>query len=138
MLRPANSLLTSSRATQRANINAERLKIFGHIARALKSLVNDVAGTAVDLVLLCTLPLAYLVSSYLVLDLPARWVAHRQSATSTAALLFLAALAISVISLVRFAKGAEPIAPVRPSFAKTMLALSWLLALLCTVGDVVS
>jgi len=39
---------------------------------------------------------------------------------------------------VRFAKGAEPIAPVRPRFAKTMLALSWLLALLCTVGDVVS
>jgi len=138
MLRPANSLLNSSRAAQRANINAERLKIFGHIARALKGLVNDVAGTALDLVLLCTLPLAYLVGSYLVLDLPARWVVHRQSATGTAALIFLAALAVSIVSLVRFAKGAEPIAPVRPRFAKTMLALSWLLALLCTVGDVVS
>jgi hypothetical protein len=138
MLRPANSLLGSSRAARRANINAERRKWLGQSLRSFAGVFAELFGSALDLLLLCGLPLLYLVSSYLVLDLPARWMTHRQPATAPGVLIFLAAIAVSAVALVRRAQGAPPVAPVRPRFAKAMLALGWIAALFFTVGDLVT
>jgi len=89
----------------------------------------------VDLVLLCGLPFAYLAAAYLALDLPARWLAHRGAYGRWGLLIFAAAMVVSVIGVRRAVKDAPPIAPVRPKFAKVMLGLSWLTAVLCTMGD---
>jgi hypothetical protein len=137
MLRPSNSLLGSSRAARRANIYAERRKWLVHVIFALAGAFAELALGAFDMVLLCALPLLYMVSSYLVLDLPARWLAHRQPATTLTVLVFIAALAISLTGIVRMVQDLPPLAPVRPRFARTMLALGWVAALILTVGDLV-
>jgi hypothetical protein len=137
MLRPSNSLLGSSRAARRANINAERRRWVGHVVLGLAAALAELALGAFDMVLLCVLPLLYLVSSYLVLDLPARWLAHREPATMWTVLLFLGAIGVSIIGLVRLVQDLPPLAPVRPRFARTMLALGWVAALVLTVGDLV-
>jgi uncharacterized membrane protein len=138
MLRPSDSLLGSSRAARRAGINAERRKwVFGWV-KGLAAAVALLLGGAVELLLLCGLPLVYLTSSYLVLDLPARWLTHREPATAFTIVLFLGAIAVSLVALVRLAQDAQPIVPVRPRFARTMLALGWLTALVLTVGDLAS
>jgi hypothetical protein len=135
VLRPSSNLLGSSRPTHRANLRAERLRALWLIPRAIKAAVSAVVSAAWDLVLLCALPLAYLASSYLVLDLPARWFAHRGAYGGLGALLFLASLGIAYAGIARAVQDAPPIAPVRPKFAKAMLGLSWAAALLCTIGD---
>ncbi len=135
MLRPSNSLLDSSRAARRANLSAERRKWLGHAARGFGGFFAELAGGALDLVLLCGLPLLYLAASYLVLDLPARFFAHRDVHGMWGLLLFAGALVVSIVALARLIQESPPIAPVRPRFAKTMLALSWVAALLLTVGD---
>jgi hypothetical protein len=138
MLRPSNSLLGSSRAARRANLNAERRKWVWQFVRTLAAVVVELAAIAVDLVVLCGLPLVYLAASYLVLDLPARWITHRAAADSWHLLLFAGALVVSIVALARLFQDAPPIAPVRPKFAKTMLALGWIAAFLLTVGDLAS
>lgn len=138
MLRPSNSFLGSSRATHRANLRAERLKALGNVPRIVRGFVKDLVGAAVDLALLCGLPFAYLAASYLALDLPARWLAHRGAYGKWGLLLFAVAVAVSVIGVRRAVKDAPPIAPVRPKFAKVMLGLSWVTAVLCTMGDLAS
>ena len=79
MLRPSNNLLGSSRSAHRANLRAERLRALWQIPRAVTSVVSSLVTAVVDLVLLCGLPLAYLASAYLVLDLPARFIGHRHA-----------------------------------------------------------
>lgn len=137
MLRPANSLLDSSRATLRANVRAERVKVLARMLRALKAAFLALFGTALDVLLLWLLPLAYLASSYLALDLPARFFLHRPAGGGRGAVLFAAAVAVGLVGIARAVRGAEPIAPVRPRFAKAMLGLCWLAALILTVGDLV-
>jgi len=138
MLRPSNSLLGSSRAARRANINAERRKWVWQALLGLAAVVAELALAAFDLVLLCVLPLLYIASSYLVLDLPARWLFQREPASMWTVLLFLGAIVVSIVGLVRLAQDMPPLAPVRPRFARTMLALGWVAALVFTVGDLVS
>ncbi len=135
MLRPSNSFLGSSRATHRANLRAERLKALGNVPRVVRSFFKDLVRAAVDLALLCGLPFAYLAGAYLALDLPARWLAHRGAYGRWGLLIFAAAMVVSVIGIRRAVKDAAPIAPVRPKFAKLMLGLSWVAAVLCTMGD---
>jgi hypothetical protein len=135
MLRPSNSLLDSSRATQRASVRAERVKALGHVARSGAVLFASLWGTALDVVLLCCLPLSYLVASYLALDLPARWAMGRQPLTGTSLLIFVGSLAVCLGGIVRALLNSQPIAPVRPRFAKAMLALGWVASLLFTIGD---
>ncbi|TMB07673.1 MAG: hypothetical protein E6J66_18045 [Deltaproteobacteria bacterium] len=106
--------------------------------RAIKGTVSLLVGSLADLLLLCGLPLAYLFSAYLVLDLPARWFAHRGAYGRLGALLFLASVVLAFVGITRAVHDAPPIAPVRPKFAKAMLGLSWLAALLCTIGDLAS
>jgi len=135
VLRPSSNFLGSSRATHRASLRAERLKSLWQVTRALRALLSGVVGTAVDLALLCGLPLAYLAAAYLTLDLPARYFARRGAYGHFGLLLFLVAVAVAATGIVRAVQEAPPIAPVRPKFARTMLALSWVAAVLCTVGD---
>ena len=135
MLRPSGNLLDSSRATYRASLRAERLKSFWQIGRLLKSLVTSVSVAVSDLFLLLGLPLAYLFAAYLVIDLPARWFAHKDAYGRWGLLLFAASAAVACVGVVRAKRNAEPIAPVRPVFAKAMLGVSWVVAILCTIGD---
>jgi hypothetical protein len=138
VLRPSSNLLGSSRHAHRASLRAERLKALWHVVRAIKGTVSLMVGSAADLLLLCGLPLAYLFSAYLVLDLPARWFAHRGAYGKVGALLFLASAGLAFVGIARAVQNAPPIAPVRPKFAKAMLGLSWIAALLCTIGDLAS
>jgi hypothetical protein len=137
MLRPTAGLLGSSRAARRANVRAERVKALGHAARGIRALVTVLVALAIDLVLLWALPFVYMVSAYLALDLPARWIAHRDAWGGRGVIIFLAALVVGLIGVARAVQNAAPIAPVRPQFAKAMLAVSWVAALLMTIGDLV-
>lgn len=137
VLRPTKGLLESSRAARRASLRAERLKAVAHFARAIKGLVRGLFAVLVDLFLLWTLPLLYLAAAYLALDLPARWLTHREAGGGWGVLAFIGALAIGLVGISRAVQNAAPIAPVRPQFAKAMFALSWVAALLFTLGDLV-
>jgi hypothetical protein len=137
MLRPSNSLLGSSRAARRANVRAERVKALGHAARGVRAIFTVSFALVIDLVLLCGLPILYMAAAYLALDLPARWIAHREAWGNWGVLVFLGALVVGLIGVARAVQNATPIAPVRPQFAKAMLAASWVAALLMTIGDLV-
>jgi hypothetical protein len=138
VLRPSDSLLGSSRATYRASLRAERLRSFWQLGRLLKALITSLVNMVVDLVLLVGLPFAYLVGTYLALDLPVRWLAHRDAYGRWGLLLFAASVAIACVGVIRAKRDAPPIAPVRPRFAKIMFGLSWVAAILCTIGDLAS
>lgn len=138
MLRPSNSLLGSSRAAQRARLRAERSRAVTRLYRALKGLFSAVFGNAFSLLLLWAHPLAYLAASYFVIDLPARALSRRPAWGWTGLLVFACSVAVAWAGITRAARSAEPFAPVRPQFARAMLALSWIAGLLCTIGDVSS
>jgi hypothetical protein len=137
VLRPYNSLLGSSRAARRANVRAERVKSLGHVVRSVRGLMSEVFAAVIDLVLLLIMPFLYVVSAYLALDLPARWIVHRAPWGNWGAPIFLGSLVVGLVGIMRAMRNAQPVAPVRPQFAKAMLGLSWLAALLCTIGDLV-
>ena len=135
MLRPSNSILGSSRAARRRNLRAERVRALGQAARGLSGAARDLRGSALDLVLLCALPILYLAGAYLVLDLPLRWLCGREPVSLLGAGELVGALLISLVGLARTLQQAPPIAPVRPRFARAMLAVGWLAALLLVVAD---
>jgi hypothetical protein len=137
MLRPSAGLLGSSRAARRANVRAERVRAVGHAIRGIRALVTVLVALVIDLVLLWALPFVYMAAAYLALDLPARWIAHREAWGSWGVIAFLGACAVGLIGIARAVQDAAPIAPVRPKFAKAMLAVSWVAALLMTIGDLV-
>src|SRR6266404_555668 len=129
VLRPSDNLLGSSRATHRASLRAERLRAFWQFGRLLKTLISGLVRALVDLAF------AYLAGTYLALDLPARWIGHRDAYGRWGLLLFAAGVAICWVGVLRAKRDAPPIAPVRPKFAKVMFGLSWVAAILCTIGD---
>ena len=135
MLRPSDSLLGSSRAARRANVRAERVKALGHGVRAVRGLFSGLLGAVFGLVFLWIVPFVYLAAAYLLFDLPARWLAHRPAWGGWGALVFFASLVISIVGLGRALQDAEPVAPVRPKFAKAMFGLSFVAALILTIGD---
>ena len=137
-MRPSEGLLGSSRAARRATLRAERVKALGHAARGLRGLVSGLVAFTVDLVLLWALPFVYLASSYLALDLPARWLAHREAWGRWGVLVFVGAVVVGLIGLARALQESTPVAPVRPKFARAMFAVSWLAGLLLTIGDLAS
>ena len=138
MLRPSSSLLESSRAARRATFRVESTKAVVGLYRRVKALVEGVFAIAIDLLLLCGLPLAYLAGAYLVLDLPLRWVSHRDAHGMWGALLFVGSAIVCLTGISRAMQDAPPIAPVRPRFAKAMLGLSWVAALVLAIGDLAS
>jgi hypothetical protein len=135
MLRPSGSLLASSRAAQRRTLRLEVVRLVAAVTRKTAVAVADLVGTAADLLLMLGLPLLYAVAAYLTLDLPARLVAGRAHFSGTGLLVFLAAVGVSLLGVLRMLRGAPPVAPVRPKFARAMLLATWAAALLLTVAD---
>lgn len=138
MLRPSNSLLGSSRAARRRNVRAERRKALGSAARGGFSLASGAWRAALNLLLLFGLPLLYLSASYLFLDLPLRWLFHKEPFTGVGAGLFVGSILVGLFGIARALQGAEPVAPVRPRFARIMLGCCWFAALVMTIGDLAS
>jgi hypothetical protein len=136
MLRPSNSILVSSRAARARSVRAERLRALWHFFRGISGFVSDLWRTALDLFLLGALPVIYLAGAYLVLDLPLRFLAHRQGPTLAAVGELLLAGAVSFVGIARAVQDAAPVAPVRPRFARAMLLLGWVTALLLVVADI--
>jgi len=106
--------------------------------RFFKGVIVRLVTLVVDLALLWLLPFAYLVAAYLALDIPARWIARRDAYGRWGLLIFAAAVGVELIGIARARRDAPPIAPVRPKFAKVMLGLSWVAAVLFTIGDLAS
>jgi hypothetical protein len=138
MVRPTSSLLGSSRAARRATVRAEAFRATLQLFRKLRHLFAVVLALAIDLLLLCALPFFYLAAAYLVLDLPLRWLSHRSTPGGWSLALFAGAAIVCLTGIARAVQGVQPIVPVRPVFAKTMLGLSWMAALLMVLGDFVS
>lgn len=137
MLRPSGSLLASSRAAQRRTVFREAGRLLSATLRKAGAAVADVLGAAMDVVVMLGLPILYAASAYLTLDLPARLFAGRVRFSGTGFLFFLAALGVSLLGVSRTVRGAVPVAPVRPRFARAMLLAGWAAALLLTVADLV-
>jgi hypothetical protein len=135
MLRPSGSLLASSRAAQRRSLRLEVGRLLTALTRRTAAAVVDLVGTAADLLVMLGLPLLYAVAAYLTLDLPARLLAGRAHFSGTGLLVFLAALGVTLLGVSRMLRGAVPVAPVRPKFARAMLLATWAAALLLTVAD---
>ena len=135
MLRPSGSLLASSRAAQRRTLRLEVVRLVATVTRKTGAAVADLVATAADLLLMLGLPLLYAVAAYLTLDLPARLLAGRVRFSGTGLLVFLAAVGVSLLGVSRMLRGAPPVAPVRPKFARAMLLATWATALLLTVAD---
>jgi len=135
MLRPAGPLLPSSKGDRSRLMRQERLRTVGRIGRTATLIVGNVWGSAADVVVLLVLPPLYLASAYLVLDLPLRLLAGKVHFGGLGALAFLSAAGVSLLGVARARRDAAPIAPVRPSFAKAMLLVAWVAALLLTVAD---
>ncbi|HET7788064.1 MAG TPA: hypothetical protein VFL36_18985 [Myxococcales bacterium] len=135
MVRPSSSLLGSSRAARRATLRAEAWRATVQVFRKIRHLLAKVLSLATDLVLLCALPFFYLAAAYLVLDLPLRWISHRSAPGGWPLALFAGAAIVCLTGISRAVQDVPPIAPVRPGFAKVMLGLSWVTALLLVLGD---
>jgi hypothetical protein len=138
MARPSSSLLGSSRAARRANVRAEAFRGALQVFRKLRHLFAVVLALAVDVLLLCALPFFYVAAAYLVLDLPLRWLSHRNAPGAWALTLFVGSAVVCLTGISRAVQNMPPIAPVRPVFAKAMLGLSWVAALLMVLGDFAS
>lgn len=111
------------------------MRALGSMARGTSGIVQDLFGTAYDLLLLAGLPVLYLAASYLVLDIPARWMAGREPLSLWSAGELLIALVVSLIGVARVLQEAPPVAPVRPRFARALLLASWIAGLVFTIGD---
>jgi hypothetical protein len=138
MLRPSNSLLGSSRAARNRSIRAERAKALGGIVRGISGLSGGLVGTAWDLALLAVIPLAYLSAAYLTLDLPLRWMFAGAKFEWAGLGVWLVAFTVSIVGIVRAMQEAQPALPVRPVFARRLLALAWVAALLMAIADCLS
>jgi len=97
--------------------------------------VADLVGSLADLLVMLGLPILYAVAAYLTFDLPARLFAGQSRFSSTGLLVFLAALGVSLLGLSRMLRGAPPVVPVRPKFARAMLLATWAAGLLLTLAD---
>jgi hypothetical protein len=138
MLRPSNSLLGSSRAARRANVRAERVKTISGMARWARGTVGSTISGVIALFLLCGLPILYLCASYLVIDLPLRFLSGREPMGWNHLALFLGSFIVGLIGLARAVQGVPPLAPVGLRFARVMFGLSWVAGILMTIGDLAS
>ena len=135
MLRPSGSMLASSRSALRRTIRVEAGRLLTAIARRVSAVVADLVGSLADLLVMLGLPILYAVAAYLTFDLPARLFSGQSRFSSTGLLVFLAALGVSLLGLSRMLRGAPPVAPVRPKFARAMLLATWAAGLLLTLAD---
>jgi hypothetical protein len=128
-------MLASSRAARRRSAREDRHKALVWLFRFLLRTVVTLGSIALDLVVLTGTPLVYLAASFAVIDLPANWLFGHGQITGLSLGLFAGALLVSVFGIFRALQGAAPVVPVRPRFAKAMLALGWAFALFLAVAD---
>jgi hypothetical protein len=128
-------MLASSRAARRRSAREDRRKAIFRLFRFLLRTVGALGAIAFDLLVLTGTPVAYLAASFAVIDLPATWLFGHGQMTGPSLGLFAGALLVSAFGIFRALHGAAPVVPVRPRFAKAMLALGWVAALFLTVAD---
>jgi hypothetical protein len=136
MLRPTQSLLASSRSERRRAFRHDVARGTWSRIKRIAAFIAELTGAVWDLAVLCSAPVVYLAASYLVLDLPARWLSGAARFSWFGVLVFAAAAGLSTLGVSRAMRGAPPVAPVRPVFARAMLGVCWGVALLLTVADV--
>ncbi len=123
---------------RRTRARTEVTRVVEQFGRGLLGLSSDLFGSAYDLLLLAALPLLYVASAYLVLDLPLRWLTRREPLSLPGAGEFVAAALIAVVGVNRALRGKPPVAPVSSRFARTFLCVGWAAALLLAWADVAS
>jgi uncharacterized membrane protein len=128
-------MLASSRAATRRSAREDRRKAVVRLFRFLFGAVGTLCGIVFDLVVLAGTPMAYLAASFAIFDLPAGWMFGHKPVTGLSIGLFAAALLVSAFGIFRALQGAQPVVPVRPKFAKTMLALGWATGFLLAIAD---
>jgi uncharacterized membrane protein len=128
-------MLASSRFARRRSAREDRHKAVVRLFRFLVGLVGTLVGIVFDLVLLAGTPIAYLAASFAVFDLPGGWLFGNKPVTGMSLGLFAAAILVSAFGIFRALQAAPPVVPVRPRFAKAMLALGWATAFLLTIAD---
>jgi hypothetical protein len=136
MLRPSQSLLASSRGARRRAFWRDVARGLGHVLRRLALATVELVASLWDLALLCGAPVAYLAASYLAVDLPARFLFGPARFSWTGLGIFVSSVGLSYIGISRALRNAPPFAPVRPAFARAMLAVSWAAALILTLADI--
>jgi uncharacterized membrane protein len=128
-------MLASSRGATRRSAREDRRKALVRLFRFLFGVVGTLCGIVFDLVVLAGTPMAYLAASFALFDLPAGWMFGHKPVTGLSIGLFAAALLVSAFGIFRALQGAQPVVPVRPKFAKTMLALGWATGFLLAIAD---
>jgi hypothetical protein len=128
-------MLASSRAANRRSARDDRRKALSRFLRFLFRVVATLCGIVFDLVLLAGTPVAYLAASFAIFNLPAGWMFGHRPLTGMSIGLFAGALLVTAFGIVRAMQGAQPVGPVRPKFAKTMLALGWATGFLLAIAD---
>jgi hypothetical protein len=136
VLRPSSaSILGSTRAERRRNLAREKVRAVGNVARAMGLLGSGLAVGLLVLVLPWALPILYLASAFLSLAMPLRWITGHAPLSLASAGQWLLALAIAAVGIFRAAQRAEPVAPVRPEFARGLLIAAWGAALVLALAD---
>lgn len=136
MLRPSQgSILSSSRAAQRRTARKERARAASGAFVLALAVVAELFGGVFELLLLLFLPIAYAVAAFLTLSLPLRVLVNGTPLSLAGVLGFLAALGVSAVGVARAAADAEPVAPVSRGFARLLLILNWVVALLLALGN---
>jgi uncharacterized membrane protein len=128
-------MLASSRAATRRSAREDRKRALVRFFRFLFGMAGTLCGMVFDLLLLGGTPIAYLSASFAVFDIPAGWMFGQKPLTGLSVGLFAAALLVSAFGIFRALQGAQPVAPVRPKFAKAMLALGWATGFLLAIAD---
>ncbi len=138
MLRPSTtSILGSTRAERRRHLRREQMRAVGQTAKSATMLGTGLVGLVFVLGLPWMVPVLYLAAAYLALSLPLRWAAGHEAFTLVTFGEFAAGLVITGIGALRAQQKMDPVAPVRPGFARAMLYAGWAGAFLLAVCSLV-
>ena len=134
MLRPSTtSILGSTRAERRRNLRREQMRAVGQTAKSATVLGTGLVGLVFVLGLPWLVPVLYLAAAYNAVSLPLRWAAGHEPFTLASFGLFAAGVVVTAIGALRAQQKMEPVAPVRPEFARGMLYTGWAGAFLLAV-----
>jgi hypothetical protein len=126
MLRPSKtSILGSTRAERRRNLRREQMRAVGQTAKSATLLGTGLVGLVFVLGLPWAVPILYVAGGYLALSLPLRWAAGQEAFTLATFGQFAAGLVVTVVGALRAQQKMDPVAPVRPEFARGMLYTGW-------------
>jgi hypothetical protein len=137
VLRPSSGFLGSTRAVRARNLRKERVRAVGHSLYVAGGLGAGLLAGLVGLVLPLALPFLYFSAAFFTLVVPLRWLFGPVPPGLPWLLLWAGAAVVSIIGIIRAAQRQEPLAPVRPEFARAMLLVGWGAALVLALTDLV-